>query len=176
VRQALLIAMLSIAAVACGDDASADGSSDGGGAGSGASPQPGEIDACAIVTQQDASELFGQPAVPEQGTPVVDPALIGECLWTYEVEDEIGSVSSQLLQFYVWEGEMYHSVPEPSEPFAVGQDGYLVVSDLSGVDIGWIQDGNAIALSYFSIGDNMPTHASRVEPMKALALEVSDRL
>jgi len=175
--RACALACMLVLAVGCGDDAGAGANADASaGGGSGTGSPSGEIDACAIVTQQDASMLFGEPAVRDQGADVVDRALIGACLWTYEQADEIGSVSSQLLQFYVWGSPDYHSAPPSSEPFAVGQDGYLAASDAVGVDIGWIQDGNSLLLSYFSIGDDMPTHASRIEPMKALALEVSGRL
>jgi hypothetical protein len=162
-------------AFGCGDDAGGDGASPSGGTGtSGSGSQgEGEIDACAIVTQADASQLFGEEATSE--APFA-PGALGACNWVYEVEDEIGSVSSQLLQFYIWPTEQYHSVPADSEPLDVGQDGYLEWSETLGVDTGWIQGGRALTLSYFSVGDGMPTHASRVEPMKQLASTVSDRL
>jgi hypothetical protein len=166
--------VLASTVLACGDDDDASPGQDGGAAGS--SPAAGELEACELVTQQDASALFGQPATRDDDAQVVNRGLLGQCLWTYEVEDEIGSVSSQLLQFYVWDGPVYHSVPANSDPLDVGEDGYVAASAAAGVDIGWVQDERAILLSYFSIGDDMPANLSKLEPMKALAQEVSDRL
>lgn len=170
------LALASAAAFSCGDDDEGASGGDGGlaGGGGGASSAT-KLDACRIVTEQDASALFGDPATRDEGPAVVDPALLGRCLWTYEVEDEVGSTTSQLLQLYVWDGAA-HSVPPGSEPLDVGEDGYVDASEAIGVDIGWVQDDRAILLSYFSIGDDMPANLSRVEPMKTLAQEVSDRL
>lgn len=125
--------------------------------------------------------LFGQEAenrtdeASHEGTHVLIPP-ISACVWRYEVEDEVGSVSSQSLGFYVFAPDDEHRIaPADSEALPVGDDGYIKWSEADGIYTGWIQDGHAIMLSYFSVGDDMPTHASRVEPMKVLAQDVSDR-
>jgi hypothetical protein len=102
---------------------------------------------------------------------VVDPALLGECLWQWDTE-----TSSQLLQFYVWDGPEYHSVPTGSEPFAVGEQGYVLVGPVLGIDIQWVQDGRTIVLSYSKVGPDAPPVETKVDAMKALAQEVSGRL
>lgn len=172
---------LALLGAGCGGDDGEGGSAQDGGANSGAqagasASSKGKLDACKIVGEQDATALFGQPAKRDADELVVDPALLGQCQWTYEKEDEIGSVASQSLQFYVWDGAEYHSVPPDAEPLEVGEDGYVKASEALGVDTGWVQDGRAIALSYFSIGTGMPSNASKVSAMKALALEISARL
>ncbi len=157
-------------ALGCGGGgAGADGGSGGGSQGK-------SFDACAIVTQADATALFGQTAKRDSDQLIVDPALLGQCSWTYEEQDSIGSTYSQNLHFRLWDGTGYNSAPSGADPLAVGQDGYVKVSEMSGIDIGWLQGGRSVVLTYFSIGATMPTNASMVEPMKMFAMEVSSRL
>lgn len=172
-----------LALAGCGSDGGGDGSSGTGGAGiggtgaggsgGGADGAPGsEIDACAIVTRADATALFGEKATPDtSNNPVVDANLLGECLWAWDTE-----TSGQLLQFRVWNGAEYHDVPDTAEAFAVGTDGYVNVDPFWGIDVEWVQDARTIELSYSNVGPDAPDTATKVEPMKALAFEVSSRL
>lgn len=146
---------------ACGGD-------DDGGA------QSAEIDACAIVTQEDATGLFGQPASPDEGALVTDPALLGECLWTWEAAD----ASSDLLAIYVWDDQngLYYTEAEGAEPFDIGEEGYILVDDTTGIDIGWKQDAKAIYLDFFTIGPMVPAATTRVDAVKAIAQQAEARL
>jgi hypothetical protein len=154
------------AAGACGGDDTAAGGSGGG------SDGPQGVDACALVTQSDATALFGQPAVEDQEDAIiVDAQLLGECLWTWDTD-----TSNQLLQLYVWGSREYHSTPDASEPLAVGEDGNIVVSDVLGIDVEWLHGDWSLVLSYSNVGPDVPDVSSRVEPMKMLAATVDDRL
>ncbi len=153
--------LLSVAA-ACGG-----GDDDGG-------EQTAEIDACALVTQEDAAALFGQPASAEEGALVTDPALLGQCLWTWEAAD----ASNELLAIYVWDDTngLYYSAEDGADPLDIGEEGYIKVDDTTGVDIGWKQDGRAIYLDFFTIGPMVPAATTKVDQVQALAFEVEARL
>lgn len=127
-----------------------------------------EINACAIVTQQDASDLFGGEAEQDESTA---PLVAGECIWSQDTD-----MASQLLQFRVWDGEQFYFDDPEAEQLDLGDKGWMSVDDFAGIDIMWIQDGKTIDLSYFNVGEGMPTIDSKVEEMKALAQQVSDKL
>ena len=147
---------------------------DGGEAGPDGGGQPAEIDACQLVTEEDASALFGQPASRGQGAETVDPALLGECLWTWEAAD----ASNELLAVYVWDNSngLYYSVEDGAESFDIGEEGFIKVDDFTGIDIGWKQDGRALYLDFFTIGPMVPASTTKVDQAKALALDVGTRL
>ncbi len=152
---------LALSATACGGDKSGNG----GGGGS------NKIDACAVVTVDDASTLFGQPATKDTGAQVTDPALLGECLWTYETP----AADSHLLQFRVWDGKSYYNPGSKSEPFVVGDQGAIQVDSYLGVDIAWLSGERAVELSYSTVG-NVPDATTKVAEMKALALATDSKL
>lgn len=133
-----------------------------------------KVDACTIVTQQDAATLFGQPASTEPPD-VTGGRILGQCHWTWDTETE-----NQLLQFYVWTGPEGYSTPSDSEPFAIGEKGNVRVVPGAGqglIDISWIQAGNTILLGYSAIGSsNVPIGQAKVDAVKALALTAAQRL
>lgn len=126
------------------------------------------IDACAILTSEDASDLFGAEAKQDESTA---PLVLGECIWSNETE-----TGSQLLQMQIYSGEQFYSEDEGAETFDIGDKGNIKVDAFSGIDIQWVQDGKTVALSYFNLGEGVPEVQSKVEEMKALALKVSDEL
>jgi hypothetical protein len=126
------------------------------------------IDACAIVTAEDAAEVFGQPASPETGHGGV--SVVAQCLWGWD-----GEFSTQLLQFHIFDPRGYE-VPEGAEPLDLGERGYVLNHPLLGVDIAWLQGGHHISLSYSTGGPDVPKAGERVEQMVALARRVADRL
>jgi hypothetical protein len=155
--------LMSALAAACGG-----GDDDGGGGGS------TELDACTIVTQGDADGLFGQTATTQDGADVTDPALLGECLWYYEAPD----ASNELLAIYIWDnasGNYYHAA-DGADPYDLGDEGYILVDDTSGIDIGWRQDDLAVYLEFFSIGPMVPAAADKTAEVEALAAQASARL
>lgn len=165
----LLVLLLAVGAAACGDeeeevdvDQIIEEATEQAAAGG------DQINACAIVTEQDATELFGGEAVQEEPTA---PLVMGECVWSWEAD-----MASQLLQFRVWDGEEFYFDNPEAETLAVGDKGYISVDEFAGIDIMWIQDGKTIDLSYFTVGEGVPTVESKVEEMKALAEKVSDKL
>lgn len=128
------------------------------------------VDACSIVTQDDASALFGEAASPQAGTPVIGGTMLGQCLWTWDTE-----TSNQLLQFSIWVAAAY-APPDDAEPFDLGEKGYVRTHPLAGVDVTWLQGGRMISLAYSTIGPDAPPATSKVEEVEALARQVSARL
>ena len=163
-RLMAVLAASGMALAGCGDDSSGGGSGGAGGTGG------QTIDACALVTEDDATTLFGDPASP--GDPDQVPGLLGACIWEWSNADN----DSHLLQFYVWDGEPYYSAPADSETFAIGEKGYVRIHDVAGVDIQWVQGNLVPSLSYFTIGSSMPKASTKAEQVKALAQKVSAEL
>lgn len=169
----LMIALFFVAAVSgCGEEK-------GGNAGGGAEQPSAQanrsaddnIDACKVVTQEDATKLFGKPASPQEGTPVLDPSLMSECLWTWDTE-----MSNQLLQFYIWNGEQYYGETPGAQSINLGDKGFIRVNEFAGVDIEWIQDGKTISLSYSTIGTEVPDATTKAEEVKSLARKIEGQL
>lgn len=152
---------LALLATGCGGD-------EGGNGGGGGS---NKIDACAVVTADDASSLFGQPAEKDSGAPSVDPALMGECLWSWADAD----ANSHLLQFRVWKGEEYYTPSNNAEPFAIGDKGVVKSDPVWGVDVQWLQGDKAADLSYSTVG-SVPKAETKIDAVKALALATAAKL
>jgi hypothetical protein len=130
--------------------------------------------ACTFITVKDAESLFGHPATQKQGptTP-----RHGECDWDYDAPDN----SSQLLQLNVWTEDFYKQggelVDADAQPFAIGErKGNIKVSDLTGIDISWVEKGRFIQLSYSTVGPSVPKATTKVQEVKALARRVSAAL
>lgn len=156
------VAALGVAMTGCGGDSGGSGGGAGGSGGSGGST----IDACAIVTESDATQLFGFPAVKDTTSPVSDPALEGSCVWSY---DDVSGGESHLLQFYVWNGESYYIEPSGAQPVAVGDKGYSTVTPLKDLEIGWLHGQLALNLSYGTIGPSAPDPTTKSDALKSLA-------
>jgi len=162
-------------AVACGgsgggeERASAPGSTstpDGGTASS-------SVDACALVSQADATALFGQPATRQEGSKIAVPIMIGECIWIWDAE-----AANQLLQFRVWSTEQAYSRPsdEFTQDFPLGDRGHVHAHAQGGVSIEWVQGGKMIGLSYSKFGSSVPSPLTKTDAMKELARKVAAKL
>lgn len=130
-------------------------------------------DACAVVTQEDATALFGQPAKRQDGTGLKVPIMVGECLWTWD-----GETANQLLQFRIWSTEKAYSDPTDggAERLTLGDKGYMRAHPLAGVDIQWVQGGRTVSLAYSTVGSAIPSPLTKVDAMKALAKKASGKL
>jgi hypothetical protein len=158
----LCLVVVGALSVACGGD---EGGSGGGGGSK-------KLDACAIVTQSDATALFGQPAEKgASGSPAIDPAMLGECLWEWQN----AVADSHLLQFRVWEGAGYYNPDTKAVPFAIGDEGAVHSDPSWGVDVQWKQGDRIGDLSYFTVGA-VPKAMTKVEDVKALALSAAAKL
>ncbi|WP_147275151.1 hypothetical protein [Thioalbus denitrificans] len=155
---------LMLALAGCVDDSDS-------GKGATAGSAPDRIDLCTIVTQADASALFGNPARPQAGTPVLDQNMLGECLWTWD-----SGSSNQLLQARVWSGARYYRAPADARSLGFVDRGFIQVHPLGGVDVEWVQTGRTVSLSYSSVGPDVPGAANRTEAVEALARKLKDRL
>jgi hypothetical protein len=106
-----------------------------------------------------------------------DHAAHGECDWDYDAPDN----SSQLLQLNIWTEDFYKQggelVDADAQPFAIGErKGNIKVSDLTGIDISWVEKGRFIQLAYSTVGPSVPKATTKVEEVKALAKKVSSTL
>lgn len=130
-------------------------------------------DACSIVTQEDATALFEQPAERQQGQGLAMPMMIGECLWTWDTE-----TSNQLLQFRIWSTELAYSQSDDefTEAFDLADRGHVRAHPQGGVDVSWVQGGRMIGLSYSKVGPAVPSPLTKTDAMKALARKVSGKL
>jgi hypothetical protein len=132
-----------------------------------------QIDACALVTQADATALFGQPATRQDGPKIAVPIMIGECIWTWDADS-----SNQLLQFRVWSTEQAYSRPNDEfvQDFPLGDRGHVHAHPQGGVSIEWIQGGKMIGMHYSKIGSAVASPVTKAEALKELARKVSGTL
>lgn len=162
--------LLVLVVSACGG--SSTGDNGGGAQAAGQNGSSGQIDACSVVTQQDATQLFGKPASPQQGQLNVDPNMLGECLWTWDTE-----TSNQLLQFRIWNGSQYYgNPPANSQPLDIGDKGYIQLNEFAGVSIEWVQGDKTITLDYSTIGSDVPKATTKADAVKNLAQNVSKQM
>lgn len=163
-RRDVAFGALMLALAGCGDDSDPGGEQ-------AAMTAPERIDVCALVTRADASALFGNPARPRAGTPVLDPNMLGECLWTWDSES-----SSQLLQARIWDGARYYRAPADARPLGFADRGYIRVHPMAGVDVEWVQTGRTVSLGYSTVGPDVPGAMTRTEAVEALARKLKERL
>lgn len=130
-----------------------------------------KVDACSLMTLQDATALFGQPASPQQGEVTVDPNMVGECLWTWDTE-----AGNQLLQLRIWNGAASYGELPDSQPFEIGEKGYIRAHPAAGVDVEWVQHDRTISLSYSTVGQGVPKAVTKVEEIKTLARRIASKL
>lgn len=132
-------------------------------------------DACKIITQEDASALFGKPAVRQEGQMMLDQMMVSECIWTWDTDTQ-----NQLLQFSIWNGEQYFDTSlTGAQPLDLGDRGLIRIN--GSVAIQWVQNGKTIDLDYstidFSSGAReIPKASTKVEEVKRLAKKVEGEL
>ena len=135
--------------------------------------KPGTSDPCALLTQTDATALFGKPAATYKGGAKTPDSKLNACGWDYDYPDN----SSHLLQLVVYDSDIAYSQDPASTPFAIGDKGNVTVSNLSGVDVMWVQKGKTYSLSYFTTGPSaVPDDTTKAEQVKALAKTIAARL
>lgn len=170
------IVTLALTVAACGGSTSQDtaapgaattppGASASRGAASGSS-----VDACALVTQADATALFGQPAARQASATGAVPMMIGECLWTWDAE-----TANQLLQFRVWSSTQGYSRPadEFTTDLTLGERAHVRAHPQGGVDVEWVQGGRMFTLSYSKVGSAVASPTTKTEAVVALAKKMS---
>jgi len=133
-----------------------------------AAPQALPVSACELVSQQDATALFRQPAVAQTGPS--GPGMIDQCLWAWDTE-----TAGQLLQFQIWE-EIAYQAPDGSESLDLGERGYIDRNAYMGVDLAWVQGGRMISFAYSTVGPEAPSAKDKADQLLALARRVAERL
>src|SRR5262245_9484029 len=177
------LAILLVAALACGgddggdDDAERDTAqgdttaTDGGGV---TSP------ACDLLSTDEVSELFGHPAEVVPGEAGSD-AVAANCLWEAEVGDEDAPTLYQLqLSVFIGGGPLdpnqWGGSPEPLD--GPGQDAFLVRSGGElGTTAGYC-DGDTTVLLHYGIllGEDAPDAAAQADEVAALLDSIDERL
>jgi hypothetical protein len=161
----VVAAALAASVLGCGSD---DGKSGEGLTGT------NKIEACKIVTQEAATDLFTVPAVSEPPDSNPSGLILAQCHWTTDDVD-----NSQLLQFYVWDGPEGYSTPSDSQPFDIGEKGHIRTVLGTGqnfVEIMWVQDALTVTLDYSCLGSFTPIPATTIDAVKTMALGTSSKL
>jgi hypothetical protein len=194
---ALVVALL--LAAACGgegDDAEEDeagrgpetmarDSTDSGSEGSGSDAETSgggaESAACELLTLDEVSELFGNPAavVPaEAEKPVVGGSA--SCLWESTVDGEMPTIYQ--LQLSVFDGseffdpESWGGTPEAIDD--LGDEAFVVRSGgLLGSTAGFIEGDRSVFLSYsILLGEDTPEPGEQADELVEMLRTVEDRL
>jgi hypothetical protein len=140
-------------------------------------------DACALVTIDDASDLFGEDAQEQEDVSPVDLGV--SCLYGNAGEDELGTVK-HLLQVRVFEGEQFFGADafEDEEDLSgLGEKAFVRTTDgaLGGVEVQFVQDGKTVTLNYSTVNIGVDDAdqvdaADREDEVVALAQQASSRL
>jgi hypothetical protein len=122
------------------DDASTSAASSG-------SRDGGFANACSLLTKADATGLFGEPAVSKPAEePVAGQA--SRCIWHWDNPDP-KVAENKSVQLTVWKGPQHYDAPSGSQPFAIGDRGYVQAhGQFKSVNIGWVQNGRTHSLVY----------------------------
>ena len=144
------------------------------------------LDPCGLVTQSDASAIFGRPAVRMQSGE-------GECAWGYDDPDhstwslhlkvsDIASLHGPVIivtkSEITYKGQPIDTGPTISQDIALGRNvGVVDANDFDGIDVHW-KHGNkyTVQLKMTSIGPSAPRPTTKIEPMKQLARRVEAAL
>ena len=137
-----------------------------------------EVDACRIVTQEDASSLFGRRAFPIGGGSR-ESGLAGYCQWGWESGRAVGA-----LEIRVWNAVRFRTEPQGWAKFDIGERGYIRVESNTGeragpdVEIVWVQERRTYAVSYTVVGrgdTGEPDPQKRADELKVLLLKAMAR-
>jgi hypothetical protein len=139
-------------------------------------------DACALVTVDDAAQLFGEPAqTAEDSSPV---PLGVSCLYEAAdagANDQVG----HLLQVHAYEGEQFYGADTYDDEQAIdglGDKAFVRSgTGAQGVDVQFVKAGTTVAISYstVNIGVAEPDQvdaADHQDDVVALARRAADRV
>ena len=161
---------MTIVFTACGAEKKSDSGQPAAGGNSAAT-----ADACKIVTQEDATKLFGKPAIQMTEGTQLEASMAKSCNWTWDTDTQ-----NQLLQFSIWNGEQYYDANLiEAQPIDIGDKGLIRISGM--VTIQWLQNGKTINLAYSTTdltpgGREIPQASAKVEEVKQLAKKVEGEL
>jgi hypothetical protein len=185
---AVLIASLALAACSGGggsdgggDEASSDTTATGATSAADGANAGNESPACRLLTTDEVSDLFGEPAsvVPaDQDVPVAGGSE--SCLWEASVEDGQSPTIYQ-LQLSVFTGsdafdpEAWGDDPEAVE--GLGDEAFLVRAGVLGTTAGYRAGDRSVFLSYaIPLGEDPPDSAAQADEVVDLLRIVDERL
>ena len=151
-RAIIVVLVLTLFLTGCGDDAG-DGATNttartGGSGGTTPPADDLDIDACALLTAEDAAEILGaEPIVPlETQSSAADQFLLGRCLWEWQTTEDVFEIG--LVQLFIWDGEQFYGEElyeeDEIERLDIGERGYATES--IGYDITFLIDGKTVTL------------------------------
>jgi Protein of unknown function (DUF3558) len=185
---ALLIGSLALAACSGGgggdggaDEASSDTSGTGATSETSSTGAGNESPACRLLTTDEVSDLFGEPAsvVPaDQDVPVAGGSE--SCLWEASVDDGRSPTIYQ-LQLSVFTGsDAFDPRAWGDDPEAVdglGDEAFLVRSGVLGTTAGYRAGDRSVFLSYaIPLGEDAPDSAAQADEVVDLLRTVDTRL
>jgi hypothetical protein len=184
---AVLIASLALAACTGdgsdggADEASSDTTATGATSAADGANAGNESPACRLLTTDEVSDLFGEPAsvVPaDQGVPVAGGSE--SCLWEASVEDGQSPTIYQ-LQLSVFTGseafdpEAWGDDPEAVE--GLGDEAFVVRAGVLGTTAGYRAGDRSVFLSYaIPLGEDAPDSAAQADEVVDLLRIVDERL
>jgi hypothetical protein len=184
---AVLIASLALAACTGdgsdggADEASSDTTATGATSAADGANAGNESPACRLLTTDEVSDLFGEPAsvVPaDQDVPVAGGSE--SCLWEASVEDGQSPTIYQ-LQLSVFTGseafdpEAWGDDPEAVE--GLGDEAFVVRAGVLGTTAGYRAGDRSVFLSYaIPLGEDAPDSAAQADEVVDLLRIVDERL
>jgi hypothetical protein len=141
-------------------------------------------DACVLVTEADATELFGVPARAAVDASPVD--LGASCIYENAGSDDLGE-AGHLLQVRVFPGEQFFSTEtfdDERNLDDLGDRAFVRSGEgaLAGVDVQFVEDGKTVTFSYSTVNIGVEDDADRVDAadreddVVALARRAGDRM
>ena len=132
----------------------------------------GSVDACQLLTKDDATAFFGQPASSQVPEMAPLPDQIGVCQWGWVGAEQAQQVA---LKVMTSPGNHYFEI-DGAQALQLGDKGQLVIDETTlSMDVDWVQNGKFFDLHYFA----SPFDAfdkGKAGPLESLAREISGRL
>lgn len=175
-RASTLVIIVAVSFAACKKEEGAGEHKPASGGASGSAATSTDVDACKLVTQADATALFGVPAEPYEANVGPTPTSTSKCDWQHDFPDN----SSWLLQFSIYDSTSVFGAysPEPfQEAFAIGEKGVAGAQRDHRVAVMWVQKGKTVTIDLSSTGPKgEPKAAPKLEQVKQLAKKVEAAL
>ena len=130
------------------------------------------IDACQLLTEADATALFGQPASSQEPEMAPLPDQIGVCQWGWVGAEQTQQAS---LKIMTSPGDHYYAI-DSAQPLQLGDKSQLVIDETTlSMDIDWVQGDEFFDLHY-TASPYQAFETSKAAPLESLAREISGRL
>jgi hypothetical protein len=135
----------------------------------------GSIEACALVTEEDAVRILGEDVTGEESDVTDDPVQAAECVWTNVAEDHGAVLQFRIFkQAALYQEQTYASEAGFEDVTGLGDDAYAVVTD-TGVTLD-VLVGDQVLQFDASRGGGGFDPAAALDELKILAERVMGEL